>query len=126
MKRSWIGFVLLLVLLIASLASAAAMEKIHGEAAQKLERAARYALQENWTGAAFTLADVRSQWERWELFRCAFADHGPTEEVEAMFSSLEVYGASRERIAFAAVCRQAASAMKAIGQAHSLNLTNLL
>lgn len=126
MKRSWIGFALLVILLAAALVSSWAMEEFHEAAANKLEQAGQYALAGNWAGAAFLTADVQRDWDRWELLRCALADHSPMEEIETLFSALEVYGTAREKVAFAALCREAAQKMEAMGQAHGLQLHNLL
>lgn len=126
MKRSWFGFVLLLILLLFGFLSSLAIEDAHAPIADKLELAADAALKRNWASAAWHTADARDRWEQWEMFRAGFCDHGPTEEVDALFAALEVYGSSRERIAFAALCREMAEKIQAIGQSHGLNWKNIL
>jgi len=126
MKRSWFGFFLLVILLLAGILSSLAMEDVHEPIADKLELASKAALQRNWAAAAWHTADARDNWEQWEMFRAGFCDHGPTEEVDALFSALEVYGSSRERIAFAALCREIAEKIQAIGESHGLDWKNLL
>ena len=126
MKRSWIGFVLLVLLLATALLSAAAMIRLCEEDVSRLTAASGEALKGNWEAAACLIAQAHHSWDSWEFFRCAMADHTPAEEIEALFSRLEVYSSARERITFAAVCREAAQKLEALGDAHRLNLHNLL
>jgi len=126
MRRSWIGLFLLLVLLIVGLALAWAIEDVHEPITAKLESAAEEALKQNWVSAAWFTAEAHSRWESWVLFRAALADHVPSEEVEALFAALDVYGASRESVSFAALSRELAKKIEAIGKAHGLNWENLL
>jgi len=126
MKRSWIGFILLLVLLGTSLAASWGMMEIHQEASEKLNRAAELALTGEWAGAAYLTAQVRHSWDKWALLRAALADHGPMEELDASFTQLELYGKAREKLAFASICREMACRMEAMGQAHGWELENIL
>lgn len=126
MKRSWIGLGLLLVLLCLGILGSWAMEEIHEPIAEKLEEAAEQALENQWRRAAFLTASARRDWENWRLLRAALADHGPAEDLDAMFSALEIYGASRQQVAFAALCREMARRTEAIGDAQGLLPENLL
>ena len=126
MKRSWIGFFLLLTLLAGSFWASRTMVVIHTENSENLEKAAQCALVDNWAGAAFLTAQAEHDWEKWDLFRSALADHNPTEEVNALFATLEVYGSARDKVAFASLCRELAEKIQAIGDAHSLKFHNLL
>ena len=126
MKRSWFGFFLLAGLLVLSLLSSRAMVRIYQADARQLSQASEEALQGNWREAAALTARVRRNWDKWELFRCAMADHNPAEEIDILFSVLEVYGATREELAFASVARETAQKLEAIGEAHRLDFCNLL
>lgn len=126
MKRSWIGFALLVALLAAGLVCSAAMIKFCGEDSVRLERAGAEALRGNWERAAYFTAQARQHWDSWELFRCAMADHKPAEEIDTLFSMLEIYGAARDNVAFGALCREAAKKLETLGDAQRLNLRNLL
>lgn len=126
MKRSWIGLFLLIVLLAGSLIASHVMLTTHLESAEKLEQAAQFALDSNWTGAAFATAQARQQWERYDFLRSALSDHAPGEEIDACFAALQVYGASAEPVSFAALSMQTARMIRAIGDAHSLKFHNLL
>lgn len=126
MKRSWFGFFLLLALLTAALLCSQAMVRIHGENAALLEKAAGLAMEGDWAGAAFLTAQARGIWDKWTLLRTALADHNPVEEIDGLFAALEVYGRAREKVAFAAACRETAKKIQAMGDAHSLKPENLL
>ena len=86
----------------------------------------RYAMKENWAGAAFATAQAKHNWEKWDLLRSALADHTPSEEIDALFAALEVYGSAKDKVAFSALCRELSLKMLAIGDAHSLKFHNLL
>lgn len=126
MNRSWFGFALLLLLLALALIASWSMEQIHKENAEWLEQAAVLALADNWSGAVQKISDVRHNWTRWKLLRSALADHTPMEAIEASFSSLELYCARQELLPFAALCRELARQMDAMGDAHRLKAENLL
>ena len=91
-----------------------------------LALAAEKALEENWHQAAVLTARARQSWVSWEFFRCAMADHKAAEEIDVLFAVLEVHGATRNRQWFAATCLEAARKLEALGDAHRLNLHNLL
>ena len=126
MKRSWFGLFLLLALLAVSLFASRKMVAIHEENAHALEEAARYAMKDNWAGAAYATAQAKYNWEKWDLLRSALADHTPGEEVDALFAALEIYGSVKDKVAFSALCRELSQKIHAIGDAHRLKVHNLL
>ena len=126
MRRSWMGLVLLVVLLLSGLGLSSAMVGKCREDSEMLTMAAEKALEENWHQAAILTARARQSWSSWEFFRCAMADHKASEEIDVMFTVLEVHGATRNRQWFAATCQEAARKLEALGDAHRLNLHNLL
>lgn len=126
MKRSWIGFFLLLVLLGAGILATWSMAEIHEPIGEELQLAAEGSLENNWGKAAFHTVRARKEWEKWNLLRATLTDHDPTEEIDALFAALEVYGSCREEMAFAALCRELAKKIEAIGDAHSLVWKNIL
>lgn len=126
MRRSWIGLFLLLVLLGLGITATWSMAEIHEPIADELEQAAESCLVKNWGKAAFHTAKARRNWEKWELLRAALTDHDPTEEIDALFATLEIYGSCREEVAFAALAREMAEKIEAIGDAHSLIWKNIL
>jgi hypothetical protein len=48
------------------------------------------------------------------------------EEIDSQFAQLNVYAGAGERLSFAAICAQLASALEAMGDAHALNWWNLM
>ena len=126
MKRGWIGLGLLLILLVAGLLVTGHMGRNHRKISRELDMAAAHALAGDWEEA---LEETRDAWEDWEEgwhFSAAFADHEPMEEIDALFAQLEAYRKTRDAVAFAAVCRQLAKQVEAMGDAHQLNWWNLL
>jgi len=126
MKRSWMGFFLLLALLALSIGATWAMTKIHAPIEFQLQQAARSALAGDWEEAERCSHQAREHWEKWDHFRAALADHTPVEEIDGEFAMLEVYCQTRETIAFAACCKELARKTAAVGEAHELVWENLL
>ena len=126
MKRSWIGFILLVGLLVGSLWSARSMVRIHEPIAGKLQQAAQLSMEGNWEKAAVCFREAEENWKKREHFRSCFADHNPVEEIDADFQLLKVCCAARERIAFAGGCLQLARQVAAVGEAHELVWWNLI
>lgn len=126
MRRSWIGFFMLLVLLAGALGVTWGMEKIHRPIARELEQAAGRALAGDWESADALSVDAGVRWERWTHFRGCFADHTPMEEVDGVLAEVSVYRAAQEEADFAAACACAARKVAAMGQAHGLSWWNVL
>ena len=126
MKRSWIGAGMLGVLLALGLLSARTMVSIHEPISRDLTTAGEYALTENWEQALAFSRQAAQSWEQTEIFRACFADHNPTEEIDACFAQLEIYGRMKEETAFAAACGETARKISAVGEAHKLIWQNFL
>lgn len=126
MKRSWIGFVLLLVLLLGSSLTTLAMVRIHEPIEEHLQQAADCAMEEDWIRAGLFFREAESKWLQWEHFRACFADHNPVEEIDAAFAMLQVYCTARDSVAFAGGCRDLARKTAAVGEAHEPVWWNLL
>lgn len=126
MKRCWIGAGFLLVLLLFSLGVSWAMEEIHQPIEEDLNRAAELALLGDWKRSQRLFLRARDQWEDYAHVRACFADHTPTEEVDAGFRALEVYALAREKADFAAQARALARKTAAMGEAHGLSWWNVL
>lgn len=120
MKRSWMGAGLLLVLLLGGWFVTRSMGRIHDPIARDLTTAGEYALTGNWDRALLLSRQAADHWEQTERFRACFADHNPTEEVDACFAQLDIYGRMKEETAFAAACGETARKVAAIGEAHKL------
>lgn len=126
MKRSWIGFALLIAMLLGGILVTRKMGRIHDPIEKQLQQAAQCALDSNWEQAEFLFQQAEEGWETMEHFRSCFADHNPVEEIDGNFEMLEVFYSTRERIAFAGGCRELARKVAAVGEAHELVWWNLL
>ena len=126
MRRSRIGFFLLLVLLAAGLFSTKKMISVHEPIEVYLSQAAYWAVLDDWETADLFFQKAKRDWKRSEHFRSCFADHNPVEDIDAALGLLEVYGNARERICFAGGCRDLARRVAALGEAHELVWWNLL
>lgn len=126
MKRSWVGFFLLIGLLVACIAVTVAMGRIHDSLEARLLQSAQCAMEGDWTKAGALFREAEDSWEKWDHFRTCFADHTPLEEIKGDFSLLKVYCAARETLSFAGGCHKLASQVAAVGEAHELVWWNLL
>ena len=125
MKRSWIGFGLLIVILALSLLATGMMTRIHEDVALKLEQSSECALLGDWDDAKLFLTRARRNWDQWEHLRSCLMDHTPAEEMDAEFAALEVYRQSKNPVAYRAACAILTSRMKALAEAQKLTLWNI-
>ena len=124
MKRIWFGAALLAALLVLGFCSSAFMERTHSAQAKDLSRASELALEGNWSGAENFAAAARREWDRKRGLVAGLCDHGPMDQVEGLFSQLEVYASTRDAAAFSSTCVYLVEQLKALGKSHSLNLQN--
>lgn len=125
MKRSCMGFFLLVLLLLGGLLVTGQMVKIHDPIESKLQQAAQCSLKGDWDRAHVLFLEAQEDWEAWEHFRSCFADHDPVEEIDGEFELLKVFGGNREELSFAGGCRELARKVAAVGEAHELVWWNL-
>ena len=126
MKRGWIGVGLLTVILILGLLTSTWMGKTHNRIAAELDRAAGFAMAENWDQAAVYAQKAKNHWQQHWHFSAAFADHEPMENIDGMLAQLTALASARDRVTFAALCAQLSRQMEAMGEAHSPNWWNFL
>ena len=126
MKRGWIGFALLLVLLAGGLGAAWGMDRCNSPIAGTLDRAADAAMEENWSEAGQLAQKAEADWKRCWKFNACFADHEALEEIDSMLGQLEVYAKEKEEVSFASTCIALSRMIRAVGEAHGLNWKNLL
>jgi len=126
MKRGWFGAALLLGLLLLGIFSTVTMGMLHGPMSDAMEQAAESALEGNWLQAEQIVHRVEDRWQDQWHFSACFADHGPMEEIDSLFSQLEVYRKSEDVLGFAAVCASLQTQLEAMGDAHELSWWNLM
>ena len=126
MKQFWIGVVVLALLLAAGVGLTVIMDDLQGEISAKMTEAAACALEENWEKADLAAGAARAKWERSRKFVAAFADHGPLETADSLFSELTVYRKQQLPAEYAAVCLCLARQAEAIGESHSLRWWHVL
>lgn len=126
MKRTVVGFSLLIVLLSAGILSGRNQTRHHEQVAGLLEQAARYAAEDNLRAAAETAADARSVWRQGWTLAAVFTDHSPLEQIDVGFSRLEIYRKAGDTLSFGAVCAELAGQVRALGDAHGVQWWNIL
>lgn len=125
-KRFWIGVVLLVLLLALGLGAAAGMRAVHEPGEALLEQAQELALSGDMTQAVNLSQQAQRRWQEGWSFTAATADHGPMDAVDQLFAELSVYGEAEDAAHFAACCGQLSVLLRAMYDAHSLTLWNLL
>lgn len=126
MKRLWIGLALLLLLLIAGIFSTVAMEKFHHGLSRHLASTASAALEEDWEETGILLQQCRSRWARYRNFVAAGASHEAIEEIDSLYTQLELYFQRRDSLGFSLCCATLQHRTAALGEAQSINWWNLL
>ncbi len=126
MRRLWIGIGILAVLMGAGLGITLGMEAVHTPMAEELRQASQAAQAENWEQAEALTARARARWEKHWLFTAAVADHTPMDEMDSLFSELEVYLQSREAPHFAATALSLCQMAEAMADSHTPYWWNVL
>lgn len=126
MKQIIWSILLSAALLLAGLAAGTTMENIHTPLASMAQQAEEAALEENWQQAVLLTRTARQEWEKSRVITAIFADHGPMEEIDALFAELEIYGELEEKPHFAALCSRLQCQLRAMAQAHTADWWNVL
>lgn len=126
MKRVVFGVALMLALLFGGVLAQNRMASIHGYGADLLSQAGREAQKQEWDAAQMLFYRARRSWKNNYHFTAALADHTPMEDVEALYTQLEVFAEMKEDAHFAALCMETASRLEAIADAHVLAWWNVL
>ena len=126
MNRLWIGIGILVILLALGIGLLWGSMVFFEELSAELTRAGDLALAGNWSDATATAQKCRAQWERYRRFWASFTDHEPVEEMQTLFSQLEVYRQQQLAVDFATVCRHLSQLADAIDESHSLRWWSVL
>ena len=126
MKRIWFGTVLMVFLLILGICSGFLMERVCFAQAETLDRAAELAADSDWAAARALTEQAKQAWDRKKLLVSALCDHATADQIEGLFSQLEVFSAARSAASFSSTCVYLARQLEALGGSHSFTLENLL
>ena len=118
MGRLWIGIGILVILLALGIAMLCISWNFYEDFSADLEQAGELALAGNWQGAGGKAEKSREKW--------ASTDHEPVEQMQNLFSQLEIYQKRQLEVDFAAVCRNLVHLAEAIDEAHSLRWWSVL
>ena len=126
MGRLWIGIGILVILLAMGIGLLLGSGVFFEDLSQDLEQAGELALAGNWQAAGEKAEKSREKWEQYHRFWASFTDHEPVEQMQALFSQLELYRARQLEVDFAAVCRNLVHVAEAIDESHSLRWWSVL
>lgn len=126
MNRLWIGVGILVILLAMGIGLLCGSRVFFEELSQEVEQAGELALSGNWEAAGKKASQSKVRWEQWRKFWSSFTDHEPVEQMQALFSQLELYEKQKLEVDFAAVCRNLAHTAEAIDESHSLRWWSVL
>ena len=116
MKRFWLGLGILAAVLCLSLALGVLLSRQHEALSLQMSRAARQALNGNWTEAVRLSEEASRQWQRHRHFTAALTDHEPLEELDRMFAQLKVYERQTMTAEYAALCTLLSRQAEAMGE----------
>ncbi len=126
MKRLWIGVIILAILLGLGIGTTVFALCTNNSISESLDQASKAALKGEWAEAEALSRKAKDQWESCRKGMASIADHEPMEEIDDLFSQMEVYLQTRQQIPFSACCASLSVLIKAIGEAHAINWWSLL
>ena len=126
MKRIWLGIGFLVVFLLAGWLLTLSFHRIHAPLATVLEEASKEALAGNWEDACAAADEARQYWDKYRNLTAAVADHAPLEEMDALFSQLDIYIKLNWQGDFAALCMQLSQMAAAMDESQALTWWTLL
>ena len=126
MKRLWIGMTILSVLLAIGIGTTIFATRTQSDISQKLNQASEAALEGKWQEARILSQDAKEKWETYRNATAAIADHEPMEEIDDLFSQMEVYWLTQQQVPFSVCCASLSVLTEAIGEAHAINWWSLL
>ena len=126
MKRGWFGAGILVVFLVLGFAVSFFISKAHLPTCQLLNQAAEKTLSGDFEGAVPLGLEAKSRWEKQWNGTAVVADHSPMDDVDALFSELEIYAKTGEEPHFAACCLELSKRVKAMAEAHQFSWWNVL
>ena len=126
MKRIWIGIIILVLLLGTGIGTTVFAVRSQERISQELAQASEAALRGKWEEACNLSLNAKKQWESLRHGIAAIADHEPMEEIDDLFSQMEIYLLTQQQIPFATCCASLSVLTNAIGESHAINWWSLL
>ena len=126
MRRLWLGIGLLLALLALGIGLLFFSNCFFQAFSSNWEAAAEFALAGDWASATKKAEESRAMWQQSYRFFSASTDHEPIEEVQELFSLLEIYARDRRNVEFSTVCQSLTNLGDAINESHNLRWWSIL
>ena len=126
MKRFWLGVGILAVLLAAGIGLSAGIIAVHTGLSEDLDLACEAVQKGDWDTAVTLAESAKAGWLRHRRFVASLVDHEPLEQMDSLFSELEIYRHQQLPTDYAAVCTHLSHLSEAIGESHALTWWNLL
>ena len=126
MARGWLGVAILAVFLVGGILAAAAMDSTHMPTVELLQQASEKAMDGAFGEGVLLGLEAKDRWERGWNGTATLADHGPMDDVDALFGEMEVYAITGEEPHFAACCAELAKRIEAVAEAHRFSWWNVL
>ena len=126
MKRFWIGVAILAILLATGIGTTVFAVRTHTGIAEHLKQASEAALRGKWKEAKALSLDAKSKWESFRKITASIADYEPMEEIDDLFSQMEIYLLTHQQIPFSTCCASLGVLTEAIGEAHAISWWSLL
>ena len=126
MARGWLGVIILVAFLIGGMMAAYGMSSAHMPTAELLQQASEMTVNGEFPEAVLLGMQAKDRWEAQWNGTASLADHGPMDEVDALFGEMEVYAITGEEPHFAACCAELAKRIEAVAEAHKFSWWNVL
>ena len=126
MNRLWIGIGVLTVLLAMGIGLLFVSLHFHEEFSHDLKSAGHSAMAGNWADAEKQLAQGREKWQTYQRFLAASTDHEPVEQIQQLFSQLEIFQNRQMDVEFASACFALAELSEVITETHNLRWWSIL
>ena len=124
--KTWLGPILLAVLLVLGLGTGYFAKAFHSPTAQLLEQASQAALAEQGAAAEAFVRQAENRWrQHWKL-TAAFTDHNPMDAADELFAQAQALTEAKEWSDLAACCQQLAVVLRSVWEDQSLTWWNLL
>ena len=125
-RRFYVGIGILIVLLCLGLLVSAVITGCQLPMAETLDAAARAADAGDFQRGITLAREAGEAWYTHWKGVASVADHTPMDEIDSLFSEMEVYIRTEEPVHFSACCAQLSSLLRAVSDAHTLSWWNVL